>query len=396
MKKKTVLSLVICFMLIMAGPVHASGTDIEQFLTGGSGGQSTSLSLNMVSCTDSQTGLTVARASVPQGYQVSCDTTWCGPVQCPGYPAEVFISSMSPDGRIQLTYESAVQFIELLTAEVNGIQFMSHQDGVVHTTTMTLMLKYMNADQYCDFVSENCMEGASGMTLLSATPVTQDMQATLQQISQEYKDTLNQMLVSTPGLSIDNVETTVAEHTYRYTDSYGKSKILVVSCNVQAVDMVESLSDPFMGETKVVTRIWTVPSRYCMIVDEEAYEEGYDIFGSFCTNTRVSDQFVQACQEMSQEITQAIVNASSYSINSQTSYVQDTFTSELGDENDSYTSTEAWDDVIMDRNDYTLSNGDHVKVDTSYDYVYQLEDGNIYATNSASDEPAGGTRLYAN
>ena len=50
----------------------------------------------------------------------------------------------------------------------------------------------------------------------------------------------------------------------------------------------------------------------------------------------------------------------------------------------------------MERNDYTLSSGDRVKVDTSYDYVYELPDGGVYATNSALDEPSGSTRLYAN
>ena len=80
----------------------------------------------------------------------------------------------------------------------------------------------------------------------------------------------------------------------------------------------------------------------------------------------------------------------------QAGYVQDTFSSELSGQEDTYTSTEAWDDAILDRNDYTLSSGDSVKVDTSYDYVYELSDGSVYATSSALDEPAGATRLYAN
>jgi hypothetical protein len=100
--------------------------------------------------------------------------------------------------------------------------------------------------------------------------------------------------------------------------------------------------------------------------------------------------------DLSQTIMTTVANARATTISSQASYVQDTFSSELSGQDDTYSSMEAWDDAIMDRNDYTLSSGDSVKVDTSYDYVYELSDGSVYATNSALDEPADGTLLYAN
>ena len=53
-------------------------------------------------------------------------------------------------------------------------------------------------------------------------------------------------------------------------------------------------------------------------------------------------------------------------------------------------------DYILGQNDYTLSNGDHVKVPNSYDYVYEGTDGNVYVSGSSFDQPAGSTQLYPN
>ena len=105
-------------------------------------------------------------------------------------------------------------------------------------------------------------------------------------------------------------------------------------------------------------------------------------------------------KRLSDKITEIVLNARSGGgtggLETASDTVLDTFSSDLGSQDDSYSSVEAWDDVIMERNDYTLSSGDRVKVDTSYDYVYELPDGGVYATNSALDEPSGSTRLYAN
>lgn len=408
--------------VIAAMPGYAADTDISNFLTGGSGTQTQSTdvsgtsttdqpqaqttaasaqtdvaqSLNFVTCTDSQTGINVARAVVPEGYSVTSETTWCGPCQSPDYPAEVFISAESPDGSIQLTYESPLEFVQVLNCSVNGLQIVVHQDWTLSTDYLMMMLTYMNAQQYCDYTAQNCMKGASGVTFTSETALPQDAQTTLQMLSQQKMDTLNQVLSGSDQIYVDYVETTAAERNYRYTDSSGKERILIVSTAVQAVRLVEDISSYGMGNTNIVNLIWSVPGRYCMMVDADKYDEALPIFEAFCNNTTISDQFKQSMSELSHAITTAVTNARATSLSSQVSYVQDTFSSELSGQDDTYSSIDKWDDVIMDRNDYTLSSGDSVKVDTSYDYVYELSDGSVYATNSALDEPAGGTLLYAN
>jgi len=53
-------------------------------------------------------------------------------------------------------------------------------------------------------------------------------------------------------------------------------------------------------------------------------------------------------------------------------------------------------DYIFDQNDYTLSDGSHVKVSAAYDYVYEGENGAAYYSDSAFAEPGGSIRLYPN
>ena len=57
---------------------------------------------------------------------------------------------------------------------------------------------------------------------------------------------------------------------------------------------------------------------------------------------------------------------------------------------------ERFSDYMFDQNDYTLSDGSHVKVSTAYDYVWTGSDGNVYYSNSALDMPSGATQLYPN
>ena len=114
---------------------------------------------------------------------------------------------------------------------------------------------------------------------------------------------------------------------------------------------------------------------------------------NFCSNTFLSDQMQAAIRELSEERFRIILEAKQGRDTSTTIY--NTVDDILSD-GDSYTTTEAFTDYIYDQNDYTTSSGDHVKVPTRYDYVYEDSNGNIYYSDSVSDEPAGSKRLYPN
>ena len=59
---------------------------------------------------------------------------------------------------------------------------------------------------------------------------------------------------------------------------------------------------------------------------------------------------------------------------------------------ETYSALDAWDDVIKEQNDYTTGSGEHVKVPTYFDHVYEGSDGSIYASNSY-DAPYGSVEL---
>ncbi len=370
--------------------------------TDGSAASAASQSVSMVTCTDAQTGLDVARAAVPDGYSVTNETSWCGPTASPDYPVSVFVDAISPDGSIELTYESPLQFVQVMDSNIGGMTYSSHVNGQVDPSLHMMMLEYMSASQYLDYVASlYAANGTSEYTLVSDVPATAQQQAQLDQAVQQEKDYANSFLeaaysqVYGQALYVDQAEASMAERTYRYTDAFGKEKILKMWCIVKAIRTVSSF--PGTGvDADMANWVWSVPCRYSMITDVEKEDEADPIFRVFCDNTTVSDQFIEECKKLSEQIMEAVLQASLTDVSTLSGEVQDSFSSDIGGSDDTYSAIEGWDDVIMERNDYTLSNGDSVKVDTSYDYVYELDDNSIYATNSPSDEPAGGTRLYAN
>lgn len=359
-------------------------------------------STKMVTCTDPQTGLNVARAAVPDGYNVTNQTVWCGPTSSPDYPVSVNVDAISPDGSIEMTYESPLQFVQVMDMNVGGMTYSSHVDGQVDPSLHMMMLQYMNAAQYLDFVASlYAANSATEYTLVGDVPATAQQQAQLDQVIQEEKEYVNSLIQAAYGptygqaMYIDQAEASMSERTYQYTDANGNAKILKMFCIVKGICMVSDFSGTGVAATKT-NWIWSVPCRYSMITDADKEDETDPIFRTFCDNTTVSDQFKEECKKLSDQIMEAVLQTNTTDLTSLSGDVQDSFTSDIGNSDDSYSVAEGWDDVIMERNDYTLSNGDSVKVDTSYDYVYQLDDNSVYATNSASDEPAGGVRLYPN
>ena len=149
-----------------------------------------------------------------------------------------------------------------------------------------------------------------------------------------------------------------------------------------------------MGTVNQTMIAWDSPGCYFMLTPEEEFETNKDIFNQFGSNTTVSDQFTKALANVRNQITQS--GSQNYSSMSDiTGECQSSMSSSMGSE-DTYTTTDQFSDYIFDQNDYTLSNGDHVKVPTSYDYVYEGTDGNVYVSDSSFDQPGGSTQLYPN
>ena len=112
---------------------------------------------------------------------------------------------------------------------------------------------------------------------------------------------------------------------------------------------------------------------------------GLSAFEAFMENTTISDQFYRANQKLADELRNIVVQ-------SRGGYI-DTILKNYTSEDDTY-DEERFTDYIFDQNDYTLSDGTHVKIPTSYDYVYEGDNNVVYFSDSAFPEP--GTQLSPN
>ena len=342
--------------------------------------------------TDSSTGLKVARGYAPSDYTVDGQAIWSGTWQSLGAPAQVYLTAMSPDENTVLGYYSLVCYEQIVEYSQNGYSLMEHQDGVFDSQTMTPMLTFMTADTYCDYLAQTILPGQQ-LEFCSQEEITQETQTQMDAKANELYQQICQLFQGS-GYNVDGAYAGVVQREYQVTLNGYPFKFMMIA----AVDGTQiSFNGEFaynMGSVNQTLIAWESPCSYFMLTPESDFEANQDVFTQFVLNTTVSDQFTQALMNVRNQLTQmGIQNYSS--MNDITSACQSSMSASMGSE-DTYTATDQFSDYIFSQNDYTLSNGDHVKVPTSYDYVYEGTDGNVYVSDSSFDQPGGSTQLYPN
>ena len=338
--------------------------------------------------TDPATGLKVARGYAPSDYLVDGETIWCGTWQSVGAPAQVYLTAMSPDGNTVMGYYSLVCYEHILEYSQNGYSLKEQQDGAFDSESMTPMLSFMTADAYCDYLARIILPGQQ-LEFCSQEETTQETQKLLDEKANElYQQTVQ--LSQGTGFETQGTYADVVQRNYNVTLN-GYPFKLVITTAIEATQMGFDVEAAYMGSVKNSFIAWDSPCTYFMVTPESEYDANKDIFEQFSMNTTVSDQFTNALATVRNQITQGSIQ----SMSDITSTCQSSMSSSMGTE-DTYTSTDQFSDYIFEQNDYTLSNGDHVKVPTSYDYVYEGTDGNVYVSDSSFDQPGGSTQLYPN
>lgn len=193
-----------------------------------------------------------------------------------------------------------------------------------------------------------------------------------------------QTAVQSGGLvAIDGVACTASDRTYSFMlDGIDyRAKVVTMTKIIQfSMTQAAGYSDTYY--------VWNAPYTYIYMTPTAAFEKGLDDFNLFMLNTKVSDGFIIASSNLS---TQLIAQISNGTQSAQTP--GDYFKSEMEKHPDTY-DTESFCDYILSQNAYETSDGSTIKLPNIYDYVYEGDDGKIYAGNTA-DQPAGSTRLYA-
>ena len=209
-------------------------------------------------------------------------------------------------------------------------------------------------------------------------------QPLLEQSAQNFYNGLIATQGATAGLNIDGVALT-ADICGFSCELNGEAYFIVVGTVIRAVQMTSAIMQPIGGTLSETDVIWSPLCTYMLASPASEFETVFPAFEAFMENTTISDQFYRANQKLADELRNIVVQ-------SRGGYI-DTILKNYTSEDDTY-DEERFTDYIFDQNDYTLSDGTHVKIPTSYDYVYEGDNNVVYFSDSAFPEP--GTQLSPN
>lgn len=361
-----------------AKPSKASGSETRsdpapQAQTSG-GGRAMAFTVTEVQ----QGGMTMGRCTAPLGYEVTSQATCSVTEQSAGNPWLLKVAAQSPDRTTNLIYISTRDYVD------DG----KTQDGVFSFDYYTPALHYMTAEQYCDYYVQNMVADIRSISVAEKDDYP-ELRETLERKTSETMSVYRSMLAGT-GVSVDKAEMSMAARRYYIENANGLKFYYCVAAVSQGVWFTASLPGVYVDITNSYT-LWNLPCVYTMLCPAHQWEERGAAFEVFMENTSASDQFMLANQKLSNQLWDIITGRGTTEAER---YSQEVMREETasGDDYDD----ERFTDYIFDQNDYTLSSGDHVKVPTAYDYVFEGADGNVYYSNSLSDQPGGSTQLYPN
>ena len=326
-----------------------------------------------------QDGMVMGRVTAPSDYEVTAVTSCCTAEQSAGNPWQVAVTALSPDTATVMSYVSIRDFY------AEGAD--TSQDGVFSLKTFTPILHYMTAAEYCDFWA-SALSSTNGVALVEEV-AHPELQARLNQQAQAFKDSVNSQM-NALGLTAERTDYTAAERRYALTAPNGVDYYFLVSTVTRGTLYRTFMPGPIVNQEEHYI-LWDAPCIYSMLCPVDQWDQASAMFAVFTENTSVSDQFLLANQRLSTEIWSALTGIDLVGGRAVSERIMREETAS-GDDYDE----ERFTDYIFDANDYTLSDGSHVKVSTAYDYVYEGDNGVVYYSDSAFAQPGGSTELTPN
>ena len=327
-----------------------------------------------------QDGMIIGRCVAPAGYTVSSDAYCCTDFQSAGNPWLLGINAVSPDG-IALIYSSARDYY---TRPVDGNSF----DGQFNPNFMTPMLHYMNASECCDYWALRIASDAVRIELVEEN--TYPAQQPMLRRKEETEKNMYASQSAGTGLTIPKIEYSLCTRRYYVETTGGLQYYLVIATASHGVWNELHMPGPIVDITESYI-LWESPYLYVMSCPAHLWEANAGIFPVFMENTSVNDQFLLANQRLSVDIWSMLTGIDLVGGSDISRRVMREATSTGNDYDD-----ERFTDYIYDQNDYTLSDGTHVKISTAYDYVYEGDNGVVYYSDSAFSQPGGSTQLTPN
>ncbi len=317
-------------------------------------------------------GVLVGRCVVPADFTVHGGVDYCNVESSMNNPMRVIITAGSPDGRTMYMYRSACDYVQYIESS-DGI---TQQDGTMDWSTMTPMLTFRPAEGYADYVISTLMPNTR-IDLVSQAERSAELQAFEQQMLQnEYA--LMQQSSGVAGLNVVDGYYGSAERTYSF-DYEGEDYLASVAVVVGGFQIAGSVPGIYMNLGMNLIS-WGAPSTYVYLAPASEYDAGRAGFDAFLLNAASTEQFYNANLKMANQIRESVLQSRSMSTAS--SYCESNL-SDVIESGETY--EDRFTDYIFDQNDYTTSGGDHIKVPTSFDYVYEDGYGNVFASNTAPD-----------
>ena len=332
----------------------------------------------------------LAKCAIPWGYEMTSEVRCCDSTTCLGYPVRVGAMLTAPEKGTIMMYYAGENYIE----RKSGPSMFPHVDGTLDKEFAIFMLKYEPAYNYCYERACVLLESA-GISVSSMSLYEEDL-TSFSNMTAARKDYINSNIVpvlSRSGFSVDWVDATANERTFVF-DYEGVKYCFCIFAESFGYQMS---SKPY--NTCYV--IWEVPYYFAMMCPESLYREIHDTdFRIFRENTVVNDQFIALSEKLTDKIRDTVIANWNMAVARSMAYAETmtalTFSMVESSLGGNYSTTDRFTDYIFDQNDYTTEQGDHVKISTSYDYVYQTGSPTVYYTNDASVVPYGATMLSPN
>lgn len=319
------------------------------------------------------------RCVVPEGYTVSSSLVTCTLNQSVAYPCQAVISAENEKGS-RLVYLSANDFMAGTGPEAVT------QDGQFNLDFQTPMLHYMAAGEYCDYIALNLFYPVAdnGDLVVAGIKQLPELEAAYAQMMEpevaRWKRELGGIIAG-----VDETRTSMCMKAYQFSMNGEVYYGIVLTGNVGVWITVNGLRDTISWVN------WVVPFTYVLYAPDND-PDAMEAFEMFVMNTTASDQFMKANLDMSAELWKIIKKA--HDITDCFDYTSRTIREKTAEGNDY--DDDRVSDYIFDRNDYTLSDGSHVKVSTEYSYVWEGDNGTVYAGTRISDQPGGSRQLTPN
>ncbi len=327
-----------------------------------------------------QGGMVMGRCTAPEDYEVMSQAFCNTKEQSAGCPWQLRVAASNGDGCL-LRYESGREYIANATGTT--------EDGGYNMTYFTPMLHYMTAAEYCDYIAGQLAGTITRIEVVEENNYP-ERQAELREKAAASMKLKNSQL-NPLGLSIDKEVYDYCTRRYYVETDAGLKLYYCVSTGTIGSWLTARMNGPIVSTTSTAV-LWDVPYVYTMLCPAHLWDEQGAAFKVFAENTTVSDQFLIANQKLSQDLWDIITGRKrTDNLDAYSQKVMRDATSEGSDYDD-----ERFTDYIFDQNDYTLSDGSHVKVPTSYDYVAEGDNGNVYYSDSLDAIPQWATQLTPN